>query len=50
VLLVVGVRGVIMLLVGRFSESYIVDRTVSDVSGSVGDVGGMGMLGRGIGQ
>jgi hypothetical protein len=50
VLLVVGVGGVVMLFVGQFGESYTADRTVSDVSGSVGDVGGMGMLGRGIGR
>jgi hypothetical protein len=50
VLLVVGVGGVVMLFVGRFGESYTADRTVSDVSVSVGDVGGMGMLGRGIGR
>jgi hypothetical protein len=50
VLLVIGVGGVIMLFVGQFGERYTVDRTVSDVSGSVGDVEGMSMLGRGIGQ
>jgi hypothetical protein len=49
VLLVIGVGGVVTLFIGRFSESYTADRTVSDVSGSVGDVEGMSMLGRGIG-
>jgi hypothetical protein len=39
-----------MLFIGLFSESYTVDRTVSDVSGSVGDVEGMTMLRRGIGR
>jgi hypothetical protein len=50
VLLVISVRGVIVLSIGQFSESYIADRTVSGILGSVGNVGGMGMLGRGIGQ
>jgi hypothetical protein len=39
VLLVVGVGGVVVLSVGQFGESYIADRTVSGVLGSVGDVG-----------
>jgi CTP synthase (UTP-ammonia lyase) len=49
VLLVVSVGGVVTLFVGRFGKSYTADRTVLDISGSVGDIEGMSILGRGIG-